>query len=90
MTEQEAIELATKYQKERNRSVKISLVHRVPQEKIDALAEWSRESGITEQPEWLKLVPHWVVLFDRELNMVPKNFVISVCDDGSVSETPSM
>jgi hypothetical protein len=90
MTEQEAIELATKYQEQRHRSVKIARVHRVSQEKMDELAEWSGKSRVAEWPEWMRPLAHWVVRFDRGWKTLPDEYVISVYDDGYVAETPAL
>jgi hypothetical protein len=90
MTEHEAIKLATQYQKDRHRNVKVSDVHRVGQDKMDALAECSGEARVTQWPDWMRPFAHWVVLFDRGLNIVPAHFVISVYDDGAVFETPAL
>jgi hypothetical protein len=90
MTGHEAIQLATHYQAERHRTTKVSGARWIDQEKMAAFAEWLKREGLTERPDWLRPVAHWVVLFDHDLNMAPHEFAISVYDDGSVFETPPL
>jgi hypothetical protein len=90
MTEHEAIQLATHYQAERHRTVKVSGVRWIDQEKMAAFAEWLKTEGPSERPDWLRPVPHWVILFEHGLNMAPHEFAISVYNDGTVFETPAM
>jgi hypothetical protein len=90
MTEQRAIQLAIEYQKEHHQSVKISKLHRIGQDLIDAMVEAHGMPDPLTAPDWMRPSPHWVVLFDRENNMVPNEDVISVYDDGVVTDMPIM
>lgn len=90
MTKEKAIQLAIEYQKEHHQSVKIAKVHRLDQDKMDAYIESLGKPIPADLPDWIRLVPHWVVLFEREVDMVPRHYLISVYDDGAVEETPAL
>jgi hypothetical protein len=88
ITEDEAIRLASQFQRDCGRTANLSSVRRIGQEKIDAFVEAHGKPDPADCPDWMKPLPHWAVLFEIGWGGVPAHWVISVYDDGSVADMP--